>query len=953
MSIALNIIAKDEKEALLDIISKYSKYFDEICIAIDSEEVYTHINKCGGNIRAFHYTHKNEDGLLDFAHKRNFIKDLTGSEYIFRLDTDDTIENPAIISSIVDDMVEGKINIITCMYDYSKDEWGNSNAIHYRETIIENTDNLYWNMPIHECILPKNPSSFSMMTNEELKITHNIDSGHAEKSAKRNLVYLKKDYERNRDKTDPRTLGYLARTLHGLGDLKSAIFFYEKHIEGSGWKDDRWLSWCQLGTIFKLLRDVSKAKACAFEALQERPDFPDAYFLLHDIYFNEEKWQESLEWAEMGFKKPFPRTNIFIDPSSYTWQPMLSTAECYFQLGKFEDAAKVLDSAKKFIPDHKYIKSAESVYREALEHHRFVDKFMWLFEFIRAKDKDKVKSLLDIVPKELYQHEVIAKIRNEFTEPKVWGEKEVTIFCGMTPMEWSPKDTAKGIGGSESAVIYMSQELHKLGYKVTVFNACGEDEGVYDGVEYKNLVYFNPKDSFNILISWRANIFAYKIQARRKIVWLHDLPKVSDWNEDACRAIDKVVALSHYHASLLPDTVPKEKIYLSTNGIKPDDFLELGGIKRNPKRIIYASSYDRGLEQMLEMWSDIRKAVPDAELHAYYGWNTYDNYLKRGLIPDEGFKPRMLELFKQEGVFEHGRVGHKELLKEYAKSGVYAYYCTYPGEINCIALTKAVACGCNIVTNDRYVMGERNPFAVTNDNFKDNLIDALNKETLAIGDDNYIKNNSWESIATDWSKYLFPLEIPVEVQSRFKFIWDNIEKNKETIVDIGSNKGHIFGGWDRKFITSVDMDDYDLENFIRADATDLPLEDKKFDVALLAEILEHIPEPVKALSEARRVAKRVMVTVPYEHEWGSDIKPFNTLDKEIKRRGMSAKDLARFGNPAAKDIEMGDGGEHLYHIRYYTPETLKEDLVKAGFTNIKVVKLRKREWVWLGAIASD
>ena len=38
----------------------------------------------------------------------------------------------------------------------------------------------------------------------------------------------------------------------------------------------------------------------------------------------------------------------------------------------------------------------------------------------------------------------------------------------------------RGLGGSESAIIYMARELAKLGFDVTVFNNCIDDarEGV-------------------------------------------------------------------------------------------------------------------------------------------------------------------------------------------------------------------------------------------------------------------------------------------------------------------------------------------------------------------------------------------------------------------------------------------------------------------------------------------
>ena len=143
-----------------------------------------------------------------------------------------------------------------------------------------------------------------------------------------------------------------------------------------------------------------------------------------------------------------------------------------------------------------------------------------------------------------------------------------------------------------------------------------------------------------------------------------------------------------------------------------------------PARVLWASSYDRGLEDILKAWPKIKTEVPDAEIHCFYGWNTYDSLMREGMRSSD-FKARMLELMKQDGVYEHGRVGHKQLLVEYAKSGVFAYPCNYTGEIQCIALTKAIASGCVAVTNDFAVLPERNPYVVTtNEQFIDKVIEV-------------------------------------------------------------------------------------------------------------------------------------------------------------------------------------------------------------------------------------
>ena len=356
------------------------------------------------------------------------------------------------------------------------------------------------------------------------------------------------------------------------------------------------------------------------------------------------------------------------------------------------------------------------------------------------------------VPDDIAEHELIVKLRHKYFSPKVWEDKSVAIFCGQTSEEFSPLSVEKGIGGSEEAVINLSKELVGLGWKVIVYNNCGDNEGEYDGVQYLNWIKLNMRDDFNVFVAWRNNIFNMPIKAKHKIVWLHDMPFKNQFGKENVGTFDKVVVLSQYHKSLLPKDVPEEKIIISTNGISPEHFKGIEGIERKPHRVIYASSYNRGLEQLLEMWGDVRKEIPDAELYICYGWSVYDKFVKEGHLKDEGFKKKMVKLMMQDGVYEHGRLGHYELIKEYVKSGVYAYPCRYAGEINCIALTKAIACGCAIVTNDRFVLKERNPLAVKDKDFKAELIKTLKSNLYGVEKKDYIKNNSWEIVARDWDK---------------------------------------------------------------------------------------------------------------------------------------------------------------------------------------------------------
>jgi glycosyltransferase involved in cell wall biosynthesis len=146
--------------------------------------------------------------------------------------------------------------------------------------------------------------------------------------------------------------------------------------------------------------------------------------------------------------------------------------------------------------------------------------------------------------------------------------------------------------------------------------------------------------------------------------------------------------------------VSDDKFMLTGNGINAMDFryLQAENLPRDPHRIFYGSSYDRGLEHLLKMWPDIRKEVPDATLHVCYGWNLFESFYANN--PERmAWKAKMDEMMTQEGITNLGRISQLEVLREQFQSAVWAYP-THFGEISCITAMKSQAAGAiPVVTN--------------------------------------------------------------------------------------------------------------------------------------------------------------------------------------------------------------------------------------------------------------
>ena len=294
MRLSLAVIAKDESSQINRIVHDYCDYFDELVFAIDDQKVFETISSTYAGIdkvKVFKY-----DWCNDFSHKRNFLASKITGDYYLRIDTDDAILNPQDVRTVAEYAQKDNFSVVMSHYVYSKDEDGNPNATQYRETLIKNTPSVQWQKKIHECLVPRVLAGYKVHVDEVIKIDHLITFEHAQKSIVRNLEFLIAEYNQDREKTDPRTLAYLGRTFFSLKDFDKSIFFLQKHINSSGWDEDRYISWCYLSEIFNHKKDFQKAIACANEALAEKPAYPDAYFKLHDIYFQMGSWDKAIAW---------------------------------------------------------------------------------------------------------------------------------------------------------------------------------------------------------------------------------------------------------------------------------------------------------------------------------------------------------------------------------------------------------------------------------------------------------------------------------------------------------------------------------------------------------------------------------------------------------------------------------------------------------------------------------
>lgn len=275
--------------------------------------------------------------------------------------------------------------------------------------------------------------------------------------------------------------------------------------------------------------------------------------------------------------------------------------------------------------------------------------------------------------------------------------RAIAIVCPISPEPWGPWSLESGIGGSEEAVVRLSRAFARRGHSVVVYGSgwSGKDRHTVDG-QSETVVEYGPISKYrasDIFIGWRyPEIFVNQVrpfEAQWSALWLHDSVG-KERVEMAAPLVDLIWCISEYHAGLYSG-VPR--VFAGRNGIDPWEFRDDEVPFKHPAKMVYVSTPFRGLDVLLaRFWPEIKRRVPTAELHCYYGWESADRMGVTTTPEGAHFKTQVMELVKQPGVVWHGRVGQPELYRELLSSGVWCYPTSWKEE-HCISAYLAQAAG--------------------------------------------------------------------------------------------------------------------------------------------------------------------------------------------------------------------------------------------------------------------
>lgn len=343
-----------------------------------------------------------------------------------------------------------------------------------------------------------------------------------------------------------------------------------------------------------------------------------------------------------------------------------------------------------------------------------------------------------------------------------------------------------GIGGSETSHVEMARRLSEHGHTVVSVapvpwrearEAPGgavwlnvDDDGIAKAMAHM-------RGGPDIVVVYRAPAIIDHLPEGVN-AWLicQDVDYRSPGNEltpERARKFSRIVALCETHGQYLRAAHPevKDRVCVSSNGIKVETIEQIAQNppSRNPFKLIYASSPDRGLETLLHIFRRAHEAIPDLEISLHYGFSNMDRVIEHFGPKHQAaqIKDRIFKLMDQPGVTWHGRTGQTELLKAWFSSGIWCHPSNFT-ETSCITCMEAQACGAIPITQPVWAIAENVRFGTFIDgNVDTQLVRARYvREILRIASQpelqaeirgemmNYAQMRfSWEQFVTQWEEW--------------------------------------------------------------------------------------------------------------------------------------------------------------------------------------------------------
>jgi tetratricopeptide (TPR) repeat protein len=646
--------------------------------------------------------------LLSFTQLRNESFKLATGDWLFWLDSDDELEfsNENILRDLANRSGHHRYGF---KYDYSGADIWNVRFV---------PKSCHWEYPVHEVLISDNFGA-EFDRDESLVIHHKRTSEGEKESVARNLRIALHHAKAERWEKDARFQYYLGQSLRNVERLEEAIAAYEKCHTLTGVPDEKFLSAEWICKLYISLSKYFEAAEWAHRSIHCWPERANGFLLAGQCYYhlagetlNGNYWYLAVKYFRIGFSLPVSGSVIPMqDPNEFAWEMSKLYSLSLNRTGDVISALKVAEEGMKYRSDEA-MRLSIAIYKAYLGKEKLLADTQELVSNFGVGSphadgyvREALTEAMALAPSPLKTASAALTVLSPV--------KTIAFVCSY---QWQPWNPTNPPGGSEIAIFELSKRFARRGYDVSVFtDPLKGGPATYDGVRWCGTAYSeDPSEEFDLLIGWRGLDRVEGGRAKRRVLWLHDM-HVQWSSPKRVSLVDAVVVNSMWHADQVRPSLPGKRIETLGAGLDPSRFaFEKWPKSAHRKRhwCVWASSWDRGFDFMLEIWPIVRKNVSDAELHVLYGHLGSVNMARKNgdKVTEERFLGWARLAEETEGVTLHGRVPNAEYDSLFMRSGVWAYPIPQAGnefgETFCVGICEAHCAGMRTVFSPRGALAE-------------------------------------------------------------------------------------------------------------------------------------------------------------------------------------------------------------------------------------------------------
>lgn len=330
------------------------------------------------------------------------------------------------------------------------------------------------------------------------------------------------------------------------------------------------------------------------------------------------------------------------------------------------------------------------------------------------------------------------------------------------PFNKSLVKSGLGLGGSEIAVIHIAHQLALFGHQVYVSGSVKTEKyGTVTWLPTRDL-HRDYSDQFDVIVAvnYIHAAVEFKDWYAKKVFWAHNTDyhewykgELLEYSEQYLDWFDRFICLTEWHKQQWCQTfnISEQKVNILGNGIEPTSFIGKPNKKKNS--FIWSSAPERGLEELLNHWPNIKYNIPDA---------TLDIYTPSYALSQLEYLSDKFKLLRSHGVHLHGNASQQDLHRAMLKAEFWPYLTQYE-ETYCITALEMQYAGVLPVVSTTAALAETVYSGIKLDYNKTVFhlaIELLKKVSQELKTKStkeaqqWAKRQTWQARALEWHDFL-------------------------------------------------------------------------------------------------------------------------------------------------------------------------------------------------------